>query len=341
MVELLKLREQAFKLANLKYKVGNTDFTQYSGIYLASTSNTKKMMELYKDARTVLAEGSTGAIGYEAILNGAVKVDLFDINELQRLFFLYMKTAIEVLSYEDFIKHFTLKEQYTMMPKDKIKDLLSNELYEKLRFYLDDDVEFVFGPLFDYFYSSDLILSGLFRFEHPINIDYLKRTVSFYNEEEYYKLQKLLRQEKVEINYYTCSLMDVPTIFDEQYDLIALDNILQTYQKIKGIETVYETNRFVDKKLGKLLTDDGVIQAAYGFEIATDALKETLKIPFDKNFSNDNPISRYAIKEDMKNGICSGLIKKWDHYSYDFIEGVEENNGIISDNVVLTYKKRK
>ena len=43
----------------------------------------------------------------------------------------------------------------------------------------------------------------------------------------------------------------------------------------------------------------------------------------------------------MKNGICSGLIKKWDHYSYDFIEGVEENNGIISDNVVLTYKKRK
>ena len=42
MVELLKLREQAFKLANSKYKVGNTDFTQYSGIYLAPTSNTKK-----------------------------------------------------------------------------------------------------------------------------------------------------------------------------------------------------------------------------------------------------------------------------------------------------------
>ena len=143
------------------------------------------------------------------------------------------------------------------------------------------------------------------------------------------------------MNYYPCSLTDVPTMFDKQYDLIALDNILQYYQKIKGMETIYEVNRFVDKKLSKLLTDNGVMQATYGFEIATDALKETLKIPFDKNFSNDNPFSRYAIKEDMKNGICSGLIKKWDHYSYDFIEGVEENNGIISDNVVFTYKKRK
>ena len=48
MVELLKLREQAFKLANSKYKVGNTDLHNIVVIYLASTSNTKKMMDYIK-----------------------------------------------------------------------------------------------------------------------------------------------------------------------------------------------------------------------------------------------------------------------------------------------------
>ncbi len=338
-MDFLKLREQAFKLASSKYNVGNTDFTQYSSIFLAPTSNTKEMMKLYKDAKTVLCVGGTGAIGYEALLNGACKVDMFDINELQRLFFLYMKTAITVLSYEEFMKHFTLKEQYPLMSTDKVKDLLSNELFEKLRFYLDDDVEIVFGSLLDYFYSSDLLFSGLFRFEYIISTDYLKRITSFYNEEEYYKLQKILRSEKVEINYHICSLTDVPSTFTLQYDLIALDNILQYYQEIKDIGTVYEANRFIDKKLSNLLANDGFIQVAYGFEVATDALKHALNIPLENN-DYHNFFNKYILKEDVKNGICTGLIKKWDHYSYDFIQGAEEND-IISDNVVLTYRKRK
>lgn len=100
--------EEAYKLASTKYQTRNPKFQTLSSIYLAATSNVKDTLSLYSYYQKVLAVGSTGAHGYEALLNGATQVDLFDINELQRLFYEYMKTAIIHLDYQDFMRHFTL-----------------------------------------------------------------------------------------------------------------------------------------------------------------------------------------------------------------------------------------
>lgn len=341
MISIDKAREQAFKLATSTYRMGNSDFQEYSSIYLASTANVKGTMNLYKGTQKVLSVGETGAHGYEAALNGATKIDLFDINELQRLFFEYMKTAIMVLSYQDFIKYFTLNTQSQHFQKRDIKNLLANELYDKLYPYLPNDVAFVFGPLFDYFDSPDLILSGLFRFEHPIYLEYLKRNISFYNEEEYYKLQKILRSEQCQINYYQTSLTSITDVFSEKYDLIVLDNILQYYSQLKDMGSPYEVNKFIDKKLSLLLEEEGKIQACYGFATETVALKEILSKSSASNNRGYDMISQAIIKEAIKKGICPQLVKKWDNYSYDFISAVEEEEGFFSDNVVLTYRKSK
>lgn len=337
MKDLLLAREQAFRLASSGHEHDSNSYTKYSPIYLASTSNVKSTLDLYDHYEKVLTVGGTGAHGYEAALNGAKKVDMFDINELQRIFYEYMNTAIMYLDYEDFVKYFTLKEQREIFKKSDIDNLLSNELFQKLDLYLSDDVKFVLGPIFDYFDSPDVILSKLFYLEYPITLDYLKKYVSFYNEERYYKLQNILRNDLCEINYYQVDIQDIPYMFHDTYDLILLDNILQGYSKIKGLDTPYKVNMFVNKKLNPLLSNKGNLQVAYGFEVATDALKTGLKIPYEEN---NHPFARFAIKKELKEGICYQLVKKWDNYTYDFILGVEqEMENRLVDNVVLTYKK--
>lgn len=339
MKDLLLARERAFNLVSCEYKMGSRLYTRYSPIYLAATSNVKSTLALYRGYEKVLAVGSTGAHGYEAALNNAKKVDMFDINELQKIYYEYMNTAIMYLDYEDFIKYFTLKEQKNLFKKSDIRDLLSNELFQRLEPYLSKEVQFVLGPIFDYFDSPDIVLSGLVRFEHPITLDYLKKYISFYNREEYYKLQNILRNHLCEINYYQESLENVPNKFHDVYDLIILDNILQGYSNIKSLDTSYKVNMFINKKLDSLLSDNGNLQVAYGFEVATDALKSGLQIPYEES---KQPFASVMIKREQKEGICSQLIKKWNNYSYDFILGVEqEMEKRLVDNVVLTYRKRK
>lgn len=349
MNSISSIREEAFKLASSKTDISKVmedpTYEKYGSIYIATTANVVDTMKLYKNCNDVLAIGGTGAHCYEAILNGATTVDMFDVNELQKLYFEYMYTAIMHLDYETFIKHFTLANKTSFMHKSEIKDLLSEELYNKLVKYLPKDVEFVFSPLYDYYDSFDLLTSNLFITDHPINLDYLKRNASFYNEDEYYKLQKILRKENCQIKYKTVSLTDVPSEFDKQYDLIVLDNLLQYYKDIPELETPYLTNLFIQKKLSNLLEDEGVIQVNYGFGIAAEAFKEKFNIPSNFELPKDTLLSilpkNIILREEQENGINIPLVERYGDYSYDFITGVEIEDGANMDNLVLTYKKKR
>lgn len=338
MVNIYQARDAAFKLASEKYEAGKSVYTLFSPIYIAATSNVTSTVDLYKDYNSVLSVGGTGAHGFEVALNGAKKVDLFDANYLQKLYFEYMKTAVMYLDYETFVKHFTLQVQRKIFKKSEIRDLLSNELYDKLVYYLPEDVETVFTSLYDWFDSTDLILSSLFRFEHFITLDYLKKNISFYNEEQYYELQKILRAGSCEFNYETLSLVDVPKHFQTGYDLIILDNILQYYKNIPGLDDPYLVNMFIRKKLSNLLVDNGQIQVNYGFEVATDAFREKFKIPYNKEHLDF--YRKFQLQEEMKKGINIPLVEKWDDYTYSFVSGVERIQGGKSDNLVLSYRKK-
>ncbi len=333
MVDLKQTRDMAFKLAAQRNnKIEKTIYDGYSSIYLASTSNVKDTFKLYDNYQKVLSIGSTGAHGFEALLNNASQVDLFDINELQRIYYELMKTAIMILKYEDFIKYFTLKIHKDYYTQSEIKDLLSHELYEKIKNYLPDEVNYVYGPLYDYYDSIDLIFSKLYRFEHPLSLKYLKRFISFYNEEEYYKLQKILRTNPAIINFKRASLTEVPDNFKRDYDLIILDNILQYYKDFPELDDLDKVDNFIKNHLAKLLSENGIIQVNYGYQLAAEALKVELASISLKDF---NPIKGLIIVQEIVNGINNMLIKNKKGYTYDFIPGVEQTG----ENLVLSYKK--
>jgi len=341
-MSIYEARNEAFKLASKKYNEfldNNRIHTKYSSIYIATTSNVIDTLKLYKNYERVLTMGGTGAHAYEALLNGAKEVYIFDINELQRLYFEIMQTAIIYFSYEEFIKYFTLPKQKAVFQRSEIKDFLSNEMYSKLSLLVEDDVDAVFGPLYEFYDSTDLVLSKLFRFEFPFTLDYLKSNASFYNEEQYYKLQKILRSGKYKINYETMSLVDVPKNYEDKYDLILLDNILQYYDQIPEMETPYLTNMFIRKKLSELLNEAGTIQVNYAYKLGTDAVKEKMGLNVSKELT---PIERLALLREMKEGINIPLIEKWDGYSYDYIPGVERLDGNTNaENLVLSFKKNR
>ncbi len=182
--DINNISKEALLLAKTKYGAYHPfEHSTVSSIFFSSTTNVKDTLKCYSNYKSVLAIGANGSMSYEALLNGAKKCEMFDINYLQKVFYLYMKCAIMNLNYEDFIKHFTLLSDVTRFTSENTKDILSHELFDKLFSKLDQEVIDVFGPIYNSF-----LFSSLFRFEYAIDLDYYKRFVSFYNEEEFYKL---------------------------------------------------------------------------------------------------------------------------------------------------------
>lgn len=338
MTDLNQLRENAAKLAS-QYNVSNRDIHEKnSPIYIATTGNAKDAMKLYKNINTALAVGGMGIYGYELALNGAKIIDLFDINELQKLYYDIVNATIIHLEYEDLINHFTLR--HLKNKNDNIKDLISFELYEKVRDYLQYETKYVYDYLYKNFQSQDLFLSSLYRAEYLLETEYLKKFASFYNKEEFYKLQKILKNKECEINYHCISLQNLPEAMNKKYDLIVLGNILQYYQSMEYLNTPERVKKFIANSLSNLLTQNGKIQVNYGFETATNAVKKELGIPYEKEYKDklSQFVDERTIEKEMKTGINIPLIKE-NNYTYDFIPGVESYEGNETENLILTYHK--
>lgn len=340
MEKLIETTLSAINLASKEYEPGKPVFGECSSIFLAPTGNVKDMMEAFKNAKRVLAVGGAGAFGMEALYNDAEKVDMFDNNLLQKYYCEMVTAGMTIFTYEEFVKYFTLKSQGYEMSRDMFRDLVSKEMFEKVRILMSLEAQFVYENLYERFDSVDLIWSSLYRYEYIIYTEYLKKFASMYDEERYYKIQSILRSRSAEVTYSTVDLLDLPSKFEGPYDLIVLGNIPQYYKDIPGISTPYDFNQFIHKRLSKLLADDGVIQVNYGFKTSTLALRKHLNPSYHLRRSPLGPFRDEAIKNETKNGINIPLVSKWG-YDYNFIPGVEPGVDGNYENMYITYRKKK
>lgn len=317
---------EAFKLA-CKKGIGEIDFDRYSSIYIAPTSNIKGIIDCYDEFFSILTVGSCGGLPFEALLKGAKKIDCFDKNELQKSYFELVLNSMISFKYEDFCKYFSLDY-------DK---LLHPEFYHMIKNKLSSEVRDVWDMLFDLFGIDRLINSELLRTSFRVDLEYLKRFCSYYNEESYNKLQKILRSGEVEINYDICDVSELPVKYKgNKYDLILLDNIFQYYTEIDRLSSSSLIDQFIKNDLVQLLSDDGSIQVNYAFEIATMAVKDELGISIDKDVIEQILFGEEFLKYEKKNGINIPLIETGG-YCFDFIEGVENEKNHPANNMVLTY----
>lgn len=357
-MDVNRVKKEAIKLVSESSVPFDTDSMQFgdcSPIYLATTSNVRNTLKVYRDYKKVLSVCGTGAHGYEALLHGVKKVDLFDINELQRLYFLYMKTAIMVLPYKDFIRYFTVP--FDVDDYDSFDDFLANDLFKRLELYLPIDVREVFGSIFTEYSSDDILFSRLVRFDHNFSLDYLKSAASFYNESEYNMLQGILRSNPDIISTHIISLTDLPNKVHESYDLILLDNILEYYDTIPGLDSVGKVDSFIKNKMSSLLTQDGSIQVAYAYGFDTDVFCEEFHLNDDKTLllSDEDYSNADFLFDDMFSFFSSNdfgstrwdfvdknlmipLVRDMGGYQYSIFDGITVFEG---KNMVLTYTRRK
>lgn len=336
----INVKEALEKTSEITVKPKEIDdkFSKYSPIYIAPTSNVIDLVSLYtkNDFKSALVVGSQGAIVYELLLNGIKKIDCFDKNILQYFFYELLNAAIMLLDYEEFIHNFTAIEN----KNNQNLRFMFNE------FMISDLIDFMIYPSGDYWWSlqhkakiNSLLKTSLFRTNYNLNLSYLSKYSSLYNEENFYKLKKILYDQEVKIDYHICDIEDIHKEFkDKKYDLIMFDNILQYYKSIPALDNVSAINRYVKDKLDDMLNNNGQIQLGYGFMVSSYAVCKIIGREYNLPVLASMR-AKLEINEEIKNGFISNMIKKYDKYVCDFIPGVETNDYLETENLVLTYKK--
>ena len=160
----------------------------------------------FNDANVLTVLGS-GDQYFQAILDGAKNVDVFDINYIAWLHFLLKFTAIRTLSYEEFTQMFII---------DNLNNLA---IYGKLRNFLPDEVKYFFDKLISLKrdFSSIKLRNVIFDNAKINNIPY-------FDSKTYYVLQSLLRNQPIP-SFYNCDLLNIKSFTKESYDVALISNI--------------------------------------------------------------------------------------------------------------------
>ncbi len=351
-IDVNKAVEKTLEIAKMEIEVKDK-FAKYAPIYMAPTGNVKSTIELYKNRMAkidhALVVGAQGAFAYELALQCETKkIDCFDKNILQYMFFALYDTAIKTCEFKEFIRNFTSITRMSGRVQ-QVENMLSEWLFFDLVENMKGIEKEYWSKLYKKVEIKSLIGSNLFRMHYPLNFEYLQKYSSVYNEKTYYQLQKLLLTEQLEINYHICEIDELHKEFPKNnYNLVMFDNVLQYYKSIPVLDNVTMINKYIKEKWLPLLKENGQIQLGYGFEVVGESVKQILNSA-ENSFSNDlyDLMKKSLVTRDIKEGFIANIVQKYylennqeKHFQLDFIPAVEENDGHNdSENVILTYKK--
>ena len=190
-------------------------FESIDTAYLFTNENINGYMPSL-EGQNVLAVGSCGDHYFNARLNGASKVDLFDINYLSKFIICLKKAGFEHLDYDTFCIFFGLYNIYNIFDYD---------IFNKFSKYLDDETSTYWKHIYEIaknrgysIYESELIS----KFHHQA--EEIMKSNRYFAESEFLRLKKLL-SETSEIKFFHTDINDLPYLIREKYDSMFLSNI--------------------------------------------------------------------------------------------------------------------
>ena len=237
--------EEAYKLINGLY---NANYRIYNlhRIYSFTNELFSWYKNLFEQRKSILSVIGSGDQIFNAILSGTKEVEAFDINSFAIYYFKLKKTAIEILTREEFVDMFLEHEFW--------KEPLYQHYFEEIICRLDSDTRCFWQYLFKQFncnwcsLRSSIIFQGdQFLAEDAISIN------PYLYEDGYSKLKNLIKDAHIETkNGDILKLAD--SYHSKNFDLIYLSNIWSYVQWDKYSE--------MQKKLK--LTPNGCL-LAYSF----------------------------------------------------------------------------
>lgn len=221
----------------LKCCVLGDKMEKYYRVYDFTNENVACLERLYnfKGAKVLSVVGS-GDQYFASILNGAKKIDLFDLNPTSYLYFVLKFFSIRELAYEEFYDFLILKNFNNINVYKKLESVLPKEIlkyYKYLMMYTKNTRKI-------YFKKDGIDLFSKKNQKYYFEND--KTVIPYFIKDTYYLLQEKLKNTELP-NFFQVNLLDIKSIIKENYDILLASNIFD-YVSMTSIEYVKKINEF-------------------------------------------------------------------------------------------------
>lgn len=242
-------------------------YGKYSSLYSFTTENLGGSYSKFDfNGKETLTVCGSGDQAFNAILMGATKADVFDINFLSYMFLKLKEAAIKALSYEEFFKYFYLKKVYDV-DGVKYREAMNETSYKKIREYLSGYYKEFWDALYGKFRGHCIRRSYLFF--NDIGTEKEVILSNPYLEKKNFEILKK-RIGSVEINFINTNVMEITQKLIKSYDFIDFSNIPAYLSNL-------EKYRDVIFELFKYLNYGGSIIPAYLYDFPADCDEMFLK----------------------------------------------------------------
>lgn len=214
-------------------------FHKSSVIYKSSNEKLSYIEKYLKDRKNILTVISSGDQIINSILQGIINIDAFDISCFPKYFLFLKLAAIKKISREEYIDFF-FKSPNTSEIYDDLYNLIREDLSKENKKFWDS--------LFNFFDWYDIYNSTLFSSEF-MNKKLIIEENSYLEESNYNKLKNMI--DSVNFNLYTGNILELDNLFNKQYDIIYLSNIINYVDKVEYKNLL---NKFRLEKQGIILT---------------------------------------------------------------------------------------
>lgn len=212
------------------------------------------------EGKDVLTVTSSGDHILSAILNGAKKVDSFDINYFTEYYYQFKKAIIKTF---DNFKDFERIIFYRLLAEGSV----SSEDYEKIRENLDGKYLEFWDQVIDYVLTNGMRLNRIFFSFNSLQI---YKLIDYLNQPKYNLLKEKL--ENAETNFIHTDLFKLDKNLNSKYDYMFLSNIAD-------YAGVLDVKKYANDKLLPYIKDNGEIIYAYLYDADERVLKK-----YDDNY---------------------------------------------------------
>ena len=245
-------------------EVKKDSFTTFSKVYPTTTENIKETYGLFDlSEKDVLTVTSSGDHIFCAIIEGARKIDSFDINYFAEYYYNLKKAMIESFSLEEFknIMH------------DIVRGRIEKDVYLELRKKLNDNYQEFWDQIINFAHSNKYVINSLFF----INSYILKNNlwvVNYLSEEKFNVLKEKL--PNIQTNFIHCDLNDLDRELNQQYDYMFLSNIADylTDSIVPQDKNWQKAKDIASDKLLPFIRKNGEIAYAYVYKAFSTGLED-------------------------------------------------------------------
>lgn len=262
-------------------------FNHIDTVYLFTNENVPFILENSNLDGKLLTVTASFDQALNAALLGVKDITMFDINKIAKYFAELKKTAIEKLTYADFLKLYNLKETPFGKFKINYSKNIDSQIVQRLCQDMDYYYALFFEKLFELGFFDKKNQGYYYSFVcNPNHNLYLRK-------EKFYELKNIL-QDVIFNEYIDCNLFDIKKyIGKEKFSTVLLSNITSYFDQ----EELKKFNILLHQMEDNLI-DNGIIQIGLGNLKNSGIIDGSCAI--DRKFvdKNKDKIKEIKIKEE-------------------------------------------